>query len=140
MKFSPDPLKNDLKTLVFLLFIVYNEFPDFLQARTQKGEQEEVAVMPVYEYECESCGGRFEVMQKFSDPAITACRLCTTGTVRKVLSPTAFVLKGSGWYATDYASKDRKKAEGADTACGDSKPAAGCAGGGCASGSCASKG
>ena len=50
--------------------------------------------MPVYEYECGSCGGRFEVTRKFSDPELTACQLCKTGTVRKVLSPTAFVLKG----------------------------------------------
>ncbi len=96
--------------------------------------------MPVYEYECGSCGGRFEVMQKFSDPAVTVCKLCSAATVRKVLSPTSFVLKGSGWYATDYASKDRKKEE-ADHSCGDSKPAAGgCAGGACASGACPSKG
>ncbi len=96
--------------------------------------------MPIYEYECGSCGGRFEVMQKFSDPVLTTCTLCKTGTVRKVLAPTAFVLKGSGWYATDYASKDRPKPDAAEKPCGDSKPAAGCSAGGCASGTCASKG
>ncbi len=98
--------------------------------------------MPVYEYECGSCGGRFEVMQKFSDPALTACTLCKTGKVRKVLSPAAFVLKGSGWYATDYASKDRNAADAAEKPCGDAKPASasGCAAGACGSGACASKG
>ena len=97
--------------------------------------------MPVYEYECGSCGSRFEVMQKFSDPAIAVCQLCNAATVRKVLSPTAFVLKGSGWYATDYPSKDRKKAgESEKPSKEESKPAAGCAAGACASGSCASKG
>ena len=42
--------------------------------------------MPVYEYECSACGGRFELMQKFSDPAPTACQLCKAEGVRKVLS------------------------------------------------------
>lgn len=97
--------------------------------------------MPVYEYECGSCGGRFEAVQRFSDPALTSCRLCTTGTVRKVLSAPAFVLKGSGWYATDYPSADRKKSAESEQSCGgaaDSKPAA-CTTGGCASGACPSK-
>jgi putative FmdB family regulatory protein len=96
--------------------------------------------MPVYEYECGSCGGRFEVMQKFSDPAITACKLCSAATVRKLLSPMAFVLKGSGWYATDYPSKDRKKSGESDKTCSESKPNTGCAAGACASGTCTSKG
>jgi putative FmdB family regulatory protein len=101
--------------------------------------------MPVYEYECGSCGGRFELLRKFSDPAITECKLCKAGAVRKVLSPTAFVLKGTGWYATDYASSGRKKAEDADKpgaeAKPEAKPVAGCASGTCPSGgACASKG
>jgi len=96
--------------------------------------------MPVYEYECGSCGGRFEVMQKFSDPEVTACRLCNATSVRKVLSPTAFVLKGTGWYATDYPSGDKKKAAESEKPSSEAKPAAGCASGGCASGTCGSKG
>jgi putative FmdB family regulatory protein len=97
--------------------------------------------MPMYEYECGACGGRFEVLQKFSDPLLTECRLCSAGGVRKVLSPTAFVLKGGGWYATDYPSTDRKKAAESE------KPAAtpadaktpSCAGGACPSGTCSAK-
>lgn len=100
--------------------------------------------MPIYEYECGSCGRRFEVTQKFSDPALTSCKLCNSTQVRKVLSPTAFVLKGSGWYATDYASGDRKKAIEAEKSAADSKSAAkpngGCSSGACASGTCPSKG
>lgn len=92
--------------------------------------------MPVYEYECGSCGGRFEVTQKFSDPQVTQCQLCKTGTVRKVLSPTAFVLKGSGWYATDYAGKKPSESE---KPCKEESKAGGCASGACASGSCAAK-
>ncbi len=97
--------------------------------------------MPVYEYECGSCGGRFEAMQKFSDPALSSCKLCGAAAVRKVLSAPAFVLKGSGWYATDYPSADRKKATESDKSpCGtaESKPPT-CASGGCAAGSCPSK-
>ena len=97
--------------------------------------------MPVYEYECGSCGGRFEMIRKFSDPIVTACALCKkTGNVRKVLSPTAFVLKGSGWYATDYASKDRKDSDAAEKTSCETKPASGCSAGACASGTCATKG
>ncbi len=95
--------------------------------------------MPVYEYECKSCGGRFEVTLKFSDPPLGACALCKSAEIRKILSPTSFVLKGSGWYATDYAS-DRKKSEQAEKPCGDAKPAAaGCSSAACASGACAAK-
>ncbi len=98
-------------------------------------------VMPNYEYECETCGGRFEVIQKFSDPILTICRLCKTGTVRKVLSPTSFVLKGNGWYATDYPSHNRKPENAGDAPSGDvKKTAAGCASGGTCSGTCPSKG
>jgi putative FmdB family regulatory protein len=97
--------------------------------------------MPIYEYECGSCGGRFEVTQKFSDPLLSMCKLCNATGVRKVLSPTAFVLKGSGWYVTDYASGDRKKAGESEKPCKEeSKPATGCTTGACASGTCASKG
>ena len=95
--------------------------------------------MPNYEYECGSCGNRFEVIQKFSDPILTECRLCHAKNVKKLLSPTAFVLKGSGWYATDYASKDRKDGISSDKPKEDPKPATGCAAGKCA-GACPSKG
>ncbi len=102
--------------------------------------------MPVYEYECGTCSGRFEVLQKFSDPEVSVCKLCNASPVIKLLSPTAFVLKGSGWYATDYPSENRKKAmesekPKADSGTSDSvkTPTAGCSSGTCASGSCPSK-
>ena len=60
--------------------------------------------MPLYEYECESCGNRFERIQKFSDPPVDACPSCS-GPVRKLLSSPAIQFKGSGWYITDYAKK-----------------------------------
>ncbi|MBI2877120.1 MAG: zinc ribbon domain-containing protein, partial [Candidatus Tectomicrobia bacterium] len=60
--------------------------------------------MPIYEYQCEVCGHEFEVMQKFSDAPIQECQRCH-GEVRKLISQSTFHLKGSGWYATDYAKK-----------------------------------
>jgi putative FmdB family regulatory protein len=66
--------------------------------------------MPLYEYECESCGGTFEVIQKFSDHSVDTCRTCG-GKVRRLLSAPAIQFKGTGWYITDYA---RKGAGGAD--------------------------
>jgi putative FmdB family regulatory protein len=60
--------------------------------------------MPLHEYECEACGHRFEQIQKFSDPPLSACPICT-GTLRKLISSPAIQFKGSGWYITDYARK-----------------------------------
>jgi putative FmdB family regulatory protein len=61
--------------------------------------------MPLHEYQCDVCGRRFEKIQKFSDPPIEICPTCG-GHVHKLISSPAFHLKGSGWYATDYAKKD----------------------------------
>ena len=58
--------------------------------------------MPIYEYECEKCGNRFEEIQKFSDPPIEKCPKCG-GPVHKAQSAPAFQFKGTGWYVTDYA-------------------------------------
>jgi len=65
--------------------------------------------MPIYEYQCLDCGRHYELIQKFSDEPLTICVQCG-GKVRKLMSATSFVLKGGGWYVTDYASADRKKA------------------------------
>jgi putative FmdB family regulatory protein len=61
--------------------------------------------MPLYEYECDSCGHRFEVIQKFSDAPIDTCPKCGS-TVHKMMSSPAIQFKGSGWYITDYAKKE----------------------------------
>jgi putative FmdB family regulatory protein len=58
--------------------------------------------MPLYEYECDACGHRFEVIQKFSDAPIEKCPSCGSK-VHKLQSAPAFQFKGSGWYVTDYA-------------------------------------
>ena len=63
--------------------------------------------MPLYEYQCESCGARFEVIQKFTDPVVGTCKKCG-GTVRRLLSAPAIQFKGTGWYITAYARKGMK--------------------------------
>ena len=63
--------------------------------------------MPLYEYECDACGRRFEVIQKFSDDPIDVCRECGKGPVRKLMSSPAIQFKGSGFYITDYAQKGK---------------------------------
>lgn len=83
--------------------------------------------MPLYEYECEADGSRFEVIQKFSDPPLTECPNCG-GAVRRLLSSPAIQFKGSGWYITDYARKGggsgKESKEGKETKEGkESKPA-----------------
>jgi putative FmdB family regulatory protein len=72
--------------------------------------------MPIYEYECLSCGKRTEVLQKMNDAPLAACPNCG-GEVKKLISAPSFQLKGSGWYATDYGGKkgggsSESKAEG----------------------------
>jgi putative FmdB family regulatory protein len=85
--------------------------------------------MPLYEYECESCGVRFEVIQKFSDPIVGTCKHCG-GTVRRLLSAPAIQFKGTGWYITDYARKgmsgtdQERSSSSAGAAASSEKPAA----------------
>ena len=64
--------------------------------------------MPTYEYECGSCRRTFEIRQRISEPALTICDECG-GPVRRLISPAPFILKGDGWYVTDYPSAARKK-------------------------------
>lgn len=60
--------------------------------------------MPIYEYLCENCGREFEEWQKFSDPPVERCTC--GGRARRLISQSTFVLKGTGWYVTDYGRKD----------------------------------
>ena len=61
--------------------------------------------MPLYEYKCHSCGKTIEVIQKFSDEPLKTHAECG-GELEKLISRSAFQLKGSGWYATDYAKSN----------------------------------
>ncbi len=62
--------------------------------------------MPLYEYECQACGHRFEALQKVADSPLKACVKCE-GNVERLLSSPAIQFKGTGWYITDYARKDQ---------------------------------
>ncbi|MFO1520402.1 MAG: zinc ribbon domain-containing protein [bacterium] len=66
--------------------------------------------MPIYEYVCKDCGSEFEQIQKFSDPPLKKCPSCG-GKAEKKVSLSSFQLKGTGWYVTDYAQKDKEKKE-----------------------------
>src|SRR3954469_700601 len=72
--------------------------------------------MPLYEYECEKCGHRFEMIRKFSDPPLEVCPKCGSH-VRKLMSSPAIQFKGTGWYITDYPKTD----QGAPKKTGDQK-------------------
>ena len=65
--------------------------------------------MPIYEYECTKCGRVKEAWQKFSDKPLISCEHCS-GKLHKLISQSAFHLKGTGWYATDYADKSKSSA------------------------------
>jgi len=67
--------------------------------------------MPLYEYECDACGRRFEIIQRFSDGPPDACRVCGKGPVRRLASSPAIQFKGSGFYITDYAQKGKSGSE-----------------------------
>lgn len=62
--------------------------------------------MPIYEYRCQKCG-IIEITQKITGKALSRCPKCK-GKIKKLISHTSFQLKGTGWYATDYARKDNK--------------------------------
>ena len=62
--------------------------------------------MPIYEYQCEKCENQFEMLQKITAEPLKECPECG-GPVHKLVSSTSFILKGGGWYATDYG-KSRK--------------------------------
>jgi putative FmdB family regulatory protein len=76
--------------------------------------------VPLYEYECDACGRRFELIRKFSDPPVEVCSVCGKSPVRRLPSSPAIQFKGSGWYITDYAQKG--KSAKSDSSTGD-KPA-----------------
>ncbi|MBI2891502.1 MAG: zinc ribbon domain-containing protein [Nitrospirae bacterium] len=70
--------------------------------------------MPIYEYSCSSCRHTFEKVQKITAPGSARCPKCGKA-ARRQISQTSFVLKGTGWYKTDYASggsSTQKKKEG----------------------------
>lgn len=67
--------------------------------------------MPTYQYQCTECGEGLEVVQKFTDDALTVCPNCE-GALRKVFSAVGIVFKGSGFYRTDSRSKSSSSSSG----------------------------
>ena len=65
----------------------------------------------MYEYQCRKCKHRFERIRKFSDRALKTCPECG-GRLEQLVSASSVRFKGSGWYATDYASKGSSKTPG----------------------------
>ena len=78
--------------------------------------------MPIYEYQCEKCGGIQEALQKISDKPLTKCAHCS-GKLHKLISHSAFHLKGTGWYVTDYAGKKPSDSAKNDGKASTDKPA-----------------
>src|SRR5439155_4473841 len=82
-----------------------------------------VEFVPTYEYQCDACQRTFEVRQRITEEPLTRCEACG-GTVRRLLSPAPFILKGDGWYVTDYPSEARKKAQDSEKAATKTSPSA----------------
>ena len=70
--------------------------------------------MPIYEYKCRKCGKKFEVFQRITDDTVPGCKVCG-GPVDKLISLSAFHLKGSGWYVTDYGGKKPSTSDSKDS-------------------------
>lgn len=61
--------------------------------------------MPTYEYRCAACASHHDLVQKMSDPPATKCPACGKDALERLISASAFALKGSGWYADGYGAK-----------------------------------
>ena len=70
------------------------------------------SLMPIYEYVCESCGARLEVLQKISDQPLRKCPACHKETLKKLVSAAGFRLAGKGWYETDFKTKNQRNLAG----------------------------
>ena len=76
--------------------------------------------MPIYEYQCQSCGHELEALQKMSDAALTDCPACDRAELQKKISAAGFRLKGGGWYETDFKSGSKKNLAGSSSSDGGS--------------------
>ena len=74
--------------------------------------------MPIYEYQCQDCQHKFELMQRMSAALQTTCPSCGKEALKKLVSAVGFQLKGTGWYETDFKTKPKAKPDGD----GDSAP------------------
>ena len=72
--------------------------------------------MPIYEYQCNNCNHKIEVLQKISDDPLTQCPSCHQQKLKKLVSAASFRLKGSGWYETDFKTGGKKQLAESDSA------------------------
>jgi len=70
--------------------------------------------MPIYEYQCEACEHKLEMLQKISDDPLKVCPSCDEPKLNKLISAAAFRLKGSGWYETDFKTGSKKNVSGGE--------------------------
>jgi putative FmdB family regulatory protein len=70
--------------------------------------------MPIYEYQCGACGHTLETLQKISEPPLTTCPACGAEALKKLVSASAFRLKGGGWYETDFKTGNKKNVAQSD--------------------------
>lgn len=89
--------------------------------------------MPIYEYQCEACGHILETLQKISEAPLTRCPECGKDALKKLISASAFRLKGGGWYETDFKTGNKKNvAQSEKKATAESKKETGSKSGGTA--------
>lgn len=85
--------------------------------------------MPIYEYQCDSCGHELEKLQRMSDNPLRDCPDCGEAELRRLVSAAGFRLKGAGWYETDFKKGDKKNLHDSgaskSTSSSKSKPAEG---------------
>ena len=77
--------------------------------------------MPIYEYQCSDCGHALEALQKLSDEPLKHCPACEKDSLKKKISAPGFRLSGSGWYETDFKSKNQKNLAKGDSSDGGGK-------------------
>ena len=79
--------------------------------------------MPIYEYQCESCGHTLEALQRLSDAVLVDCPACNRPALKKQISAAGFRLKGGGWYETDFKSGNKKNLAGESSSGAPAAPA-----------------
>lgn len=88
--------------------------------------------MPIYDFQCTSCGHQAEVMRKISAPSVDVCPACGKESFSKQVSAPSFQLTGSGWYATDFKGGQKSAAKASESASADASTAPAACGTGCA--------
>ena len=91
--------------------------------------------MPIYEYQCQSCGHEHEALQKLNAEPLITCPACSKPELMKKISAAGFRLKGGGWYETDFKSGAKKNVAGeaSTSSSSETSKAGSCSSGGCGS-------